>query len=140
MSIVNISRKDLNRFRLVDEPGTFPAIVTKLYTTGRPSSSGKSTVYDLTLELKGGVNDGIIVMGNVNTGMLSNLLEFAAACANETVEEFYPADIEEDLQVNLDACMGKEFGATIGRNVYNNQMRNSFDGSIPLKLMEVPFG
>ena len=140
MSVVTITRKNLNRFRLVNEPGTFPAIVLKLDTTGKPSKSGKSTVYEGMIELKGGVNDGVMINIWLNNGMEADLLSFAAACANETQDEFYPADAGENIDVNLDACIGKEFGATIEYDTYQNKMKNSFAGAVPLKLMEAPFG
>lgn len=144
MPAISVSRKDIDKFRNVDEPGIFTALVKKMDSKGEISSSGKSNIYKGMAEITTpGKNEGILISFNFNDSEIGKqeLATFCAACDNQTIDEFFPEDPTEKIDLNLDACVGKEIGIEVNYRTYEGKRFNDIREFFPVKLAteKVPF-
>lgn len=145
MPAISVSRKDIDKFRNVDEPGIFTALIKKMDDKGEISQSGKSNVYKGMLEITTpGPNEGILIGFLFNDSEIGQqeCANFCAACDNQTIEEFFPEDPTEKVDLNFAACVGKEVGVEVNYRPHEGKRYNNIREFFPVKLAtaKVPFG
>lgn len=144
MPAIKVSRKDIDKFRNVKEPGIFTALIKKMDSKGEISSSGKSNVYKGMAEIvTPGDNEGILIGFMLNDSEVGQqeCAKFCAACDNLTTDEFFPDDINEQVELNFAACVGKEVGVEVNYRTHEGKRYNDIREFFPAKLAEekVPF-
>lgn len=129
MALVKVTKKSLDKYKLVESPGVFPAIVLSV-SDGETSKSGKSTNYWVEVELKGGENDGRCVRFLVSDGFAPEIVKWFAACMNMTPDEFMNAP---EVEFDPKNAIGQELAVEVIHDVYDGRQVNKVKDYFPMK-------
>lgn len=128
MALVKVTKASLDKYKLVENPGIFPAVVMKV---GDPeiSKTGKSNNYWIDVQLKGGA-EGREIRFLVSDGFQPFIVKWFASCMNMSVDEFMNAP---EVEFDPKNAVGSELAVEVIHDIYDGKPVNKAKDFFPMK-------